>query len=711
MFPSEPPSTMEEGILQPSVYQNISYRNLPPVPSHSYHKPGVTTSTQEESPAPPSTPSLEFEVTVPSQQPVDSQRLIYEEAHKHAAAAAARAQAPSATPSGSSASSEQFLGRTYPLPSNATTSTLSALLNAPSTKPTHSSSLDIPELPMSPLWLGTSSSKNCQNTTPIPYTSPTRSPPGPAKSPSFSHARDSDQLTKSPMVLVVHPRMGPGERNLRAKGKDTRLSDAVEAVCDYVDSEVKRLAAEHKKSLLTIKKHLGVHRRFREKKKTSLYNALMHRKSQEHRIHGWVFGPSIKEKHQQMACDSDVQSILRNPNGSRARQAMEDLREYQTTKLSGARASGKANDNDIVKTWADLARKAQNLSKRTSAATFGFVCSSRSGQNVHREFFGNGPIEGFLMSKFGMTGTEFVEAAEAYCILTSTGRTAMGMSIKAMQKETTKLILQGLRNITKNEKIVMEYEHYEVLIVKEYGVKLIGWPEDIPMTSPHRLLSANAITLYQVVNSRECQWKQLGNLEKRRIVKDIDVRVENGELDVPERLRRRGKKRTAPTEKEKKRSKQRSRLVSETDAEDNMEGFREGGSGKKGHQVRPKPKRIPKGGKRGGIRTIVSDDETEDELEKSDAERELESHQRYTKNITHQENADDWTDGNDDIGGENGDDGNQNEPQDGELDDDAEGDLHGWDGGIWDYEKHEGEDNREASGDEGDFDELDSDME
>ncbi|KAJ3990729.1 hypothetical protein F5050DRAFT_1817281 [Lentinula boryana] len=276
--------------------------------------------------------------------------------------------------------------------------------------------------------------------------------------------------------------MGQGEIRLKGSTKSTEISKAIAELTDYIDEEVKHIAAENKKSLLS----------------ASLYNALMHRLSQQYRAKNIRMGASMNDKHDAMSRDAETQAILANPKGQKAQEALDDLWEYSLTKISGARASSKANENDIVKTWSELTRK------------------------------------GFLMSKFGITGAEFVESAEAYCILTSTGRTATGTSVKKMKQEIIQLISNGLRNITKNDKLKMEYEHYEVLIVKEYGVRLVGWPENVPMCSPYTLHAANIVTFYQVVNTRECHWKLIDAMELRWVRKDIEARMENGDLVVPE---------------------------------------------------------------------------------------------------------------------------------------------------------------------------------
>ncbi|KAJ3781057.1 hypothetical protein GGU10DRAFT_379935 [Lentinula aff. detonsa] len=220
--------------------------------------------------------------------------------------------------------------------------------------------------------------------------------PSPAiQSPGWVVRQGPNRAT-SGSIPAVHPIMGPGEWQLKARTKDTAFPEAVKALADHMDGEIRRIAAEFKKSLLTVKKVMG--------------------KAQELRLEGRRLGASLAERHKAIADAEEIQEILNNPDGDEAQDVLRELKEYQLAKFQGRRASAKANDNDIVKTWGAITHNAQNLSKRTSAATFGFVCSSKPGQNVSQQFFGNGPIEGFLTSKFGMTGSEFVEAAEAYFV-------------------------------------------------------------------------------------------------------------------------------------------------------------------------------------------------------------------------------------------------------------------------------------------------------
>ncbi|KAJ3727776.1 hypothetical protein C8R42DRAFT_717215 [Lentinula raphanica] len=354
-----------------------------------------------------------------------------------------------------------------------------------------------------------------------------------AEAPTWTGLQDQEEGRHVTLEAV---RKMPGFQVFANDGRktaDNGLNEAIQAFCDSQDEEIKQIASEFKTSLLNVKKRVGIHRRYRENRKSSLYNALMHKKAQEDRLAG-VSMLTLKERHAAMDEDQDIQDILNEPDGEEALQAMADLKAHQQAKIMGARSSSKANDNDIVKTWGDLAQRAENLSKRTSAATFGFVCSSKAGQNVTRQFFGNGPIE--VQDEWGRVCRG--------C------RGVLHLHLKRKDRkwnggeEHAEGGFKNNRNVTGNPKLNMEYDHYEYLIVYEYGVQLMGWPSGVEMISPHKLTAPDAIKVYQAVEFRSCQWRKVDGVKLHQIKKSIDARIKSKELALPE-CRQQGKKRPA----------------------------------------------------------------------------------------------------------------------------------------------------------------------
>ncbi|KAJ3732177.1 hypothetical protein DFJ43DRAFT_1039619 [Lentinula guzmanii] len=112
------------------------------------------------------------------------------------------------------------------------------------------------------------------------------------------------------------------------------------------------------------------------------------------------------------------------------------------------------------------------------------------------------------------------------------------MGVKKMQKEIVRLISQGLHEVTKNEKLSMEYDHYEVLLVKEYGVCLVGWPQGVRFLNPHKLHASDVIKLYNDIHQKICRWKKLDGREFHEVQKEIELKLKRGELTEPERHRR-----------------------------------------------------------------------------------------------------------------------------------------------------------------------------
>lgn len=71
-------------------------------------------------------------------------------------------------------------------------------------------------------------------------------------------------------------------------------------------------------------------------------------------VHGQHRNVSLADQHKAVAEDEELQEILQNPNSDEAKEALRNLKEYQEEKFKGVRASTKANDNDIVKTWGKI---------------------------------------------------------------------------------------------------------------------------------------------------------------------------------------------------------------------------------------------------------------------------------------------------------------------------------------------------------------------
>ena len=106
-----------------------------------------------------------------------------------------------------------------------------------------------------------------------------------------------------------------------------------------------------------------------------------------------------------------------------------------------------------------------------------------------------------------------------------------------------------LRQITGNERALMEYKNYESEIVAKQGIELIGWVEKYgPIVNTSQL--AHNVRMLQAIlddlNRGLIKFVRLSRAEMQRRLEVHQNKIRNGELLVRERKRRKdlGKKRT-----------------------------------------------------------------------------------------------------------------------------------------------------------------------
>lgn len=94
----------------------------------------------------------------------------------------------------------------------------------------------------------------------------------------------------------------------------------------------------------------------------------------------------------------------------------------------------------------------------------------------------------------------------------------------------------------------MNYENYEVSIVKMYGVKLVGWPPSIGFTCPSKIGTVGDMRkLRDALHSGQCFWKHLSSSECMSFGTGLDVCCSAGEQVKKPR------KKHSDTEKSRKR--------------------------------------------------------------------------------------------------------------------------------------------------------------
>ncbi|KAJ4475803.1 hypothetical protein J3R30DRAFT_3437206 [Lentinula aciculospora] len=104
-----------------------------------------------------------------------------------------------------------------------------------------------------------------------------------------------------------------------------------------------------------------------------------------------------------------------------------------------------------------------------------------------------------------------------------------------MLAEIVCLISQGLREITSISDLAMSYSKYNKLIVIPYKVRLLGWPEDIPFSYPHKLHAEEIKMLFDSHTSGITHWQRMAAFEHHSSSEAFKIFLNNVDGGVRER--------------------------------------------------------------------------------------------------------------------------------------------------------------------------------
>ncbi|KAJ7159365.1 hypothetical protein C8R43DRAFT_1124575 [Mycena crocata] len=129
--------------------------------------------------------------------------------------------------------------------------------------------------------------------------------------------------------------------------------------------------------------------------------------------------------------------------------------------------------------------------------------------------------------------------------------------INSVRKEIVRLILEGLRIIKNKRKVSMSWVDYQAAVREALGVELAGWPIDIPMMRPGRLVLESARRIRDMLRTGAIHWVPLSKAQHVELIKkhnrkraasatgQLKTRAPRSDLGRKRGPRAKGKKATA----------------------------------------------------------------------------------------------------------------------------------------------------------------------
>ncbi|KAF8158743.1 hypothetical protein K438DRAFT_1942563 [Mycena galopus ATCC 62051] len=126
--------------------------------------------------------------------------------------------------------------------------------------------------------------------------------------------------------------------------------------------------------------------------------------------------------------------------------------------------------------------------------------------------------------------------------------------LDSMRKDIAQMILDTLRTLKNDQKLLMDYVNYLVVIVHGLGVRLAGWPETIAMVHLSKLSADDTRIIRAKLRSGAIKWVVLTKRERTAVAKEVDELREQGPLRPQKERSDKGSKRGPYRKRGAKRS-------------------------------------------------------------------------------------------------------------------------------------------------------------
>ncbi|KAJ3738198.1 hypothetical protein EV360DRAFT_90710, partial [Lentinula raphanica] len=338
----------------------------------------------------------------------------------------------------------------------------------------------------------------------------------------------------APVAKKKRSEMGAAERAAYCKASAARAEKLNVDLEDFhlaQESMMSKIAEDNEISVQRVKRLVYHTTQSSKKKKASDHNVLVFIKSQEvnagrakgsreplKRLHELV---KEDEELQEMAEDSDAMAQLREQYD----------RHQEEKKLKSIRISKTVQARMVASKINELQENATFMAEAADVASFGLVVRGSFESTVTSSFWGHGPVDEFFRKTFNKGVQDVLDLFQAYvCTAEKMGTRKLYQS--EMLAEIVRLISQGLRETTGVSDLSMSYSKYDKLIVVPYKVRLLGWPEDVPFSYPHKLHAEEIKTLYDSLASGVTHWQRMAAFEYRHYLVELE---KSGKLDSQHR--------------------------------------------------------------------------------------------------------------------------------------------------------------------------------
>ncbi|KAH7904911.1 hypothetical protein BJ138DRAFT_1118963 [Hygrophoropsis aurantiaca] len=247
-----------------------------------------------------------------------------------------------------------------------------------------------------------------------------------------------------------------------------------------------------------------------------------------------------------------------------AQRYIDELVEHRELQKQGMRANNTAAAKDMYNTLGNAFKSLDNLMVRTGGYAIVFVTHGHVNDTAMPTWHGTHNTMDFFKDVLDLAPDDVCRKFEQWAC-TRDQNLLQRDSLENVRRACIRLIKSGLGVAGKSGKDVsMNYDNYDTVIVKNLHIKLVGWPKDVPFSSPSKIYTiAEMRTLRDALKYGDCHWVTLSAKEVAKHSKSLTTHCQAGEtIGKPraphfDRGKKQGKRNTNGKEKGRQSKKPR----------------------------------------------------------------------------------------------------------------------------------------------------------
>ncbi|KAF8137746.1 hypothetical protein K438DRAFT_1786392 [Mycena galopus ATCC 62051] len=363
---------------------------------------------------------------------------------------------------------------------------------------------------------------------------------------ALRHPNRPAQISRNRRVGVSAA--GKAESSLkRAYAKQLRIkfNEQVDKFFTEHDELVAALAKEFRKKERNVRALLCNETQYKTVRTPSLRNAVIHQRWRDLQEDGEV-------KRLQDICAELKEEIedgtfsLDDIDDAEAKRLIKQLLEHWQLKRRGVRVTTKAAQLDGFQTAKGIGNALLDLYERTGIrgiAIFSRRCTDDPG--IPHAVDSDNAME-FMEQELDIVPLDFLRKFKHWCVRQDEDEPDEN-GVNPVRKEVSRLVLEGLRIITKIATITMEWVNYDVTIREARGVELAGVPHNIPLGRPATWNVETARRFRDGLRNGSIHWVEMTKTQREELKAEHNARrKEMGVGSLVKKAERSDKGKTRP---------------------------------------------------------------------------------------------------------------------------------------------------------------------